>query len=155
LDFSPHFDSLGIHVILAEKQQRLCDDLLAIEDLHERLTAVVSRARRSPALTPAEHNDSTRVHGCVSVVWLLGELRDGRCYFRSDAEGPLVRGLVTLLCDFFSGATPEEIIRSESDPLAALQLLDNLSPTRRHGLTSVRAAIMAFAAAHQRVPENP
>lgn len=149
MDFRPHFDSLGIHVILAKKQQQLRDDLLGIEDIHERLAAVVNRGRRSPSLLAGERNDSFRVRGCISAVWLVGELREGRCYFRSDADGPLVKGLVALLCDFFSGATPVEIVASDMDPLAALELTENLSPTRRNGLASARAAILAFAQANQ------
>jgi cysteine desulfuration protein SufE len=140
---------LGIHVILAKKQQQLCDDLLGIEDVHERLAAVVNRARRSPALPNEERTDASRVRGCISAVWLVGDLREGRCYFRSDADGPLVKGLVALLCEFFGGATPAEIIATDTDPLAALGLMANLSPTRRNGLTSARAAIVAFAQANQ------
>jgi cysteine desulfuration protein SufE len=148
VDFSAVFDSLGIHVILAKKQQELCDGLLAIEDIHERLGAVVSRARTHPPLTAEERTDASRVRGCVSAVWLVGEMRDGRCYFRSDADGPLVRGLVGLLTDFFSGATPTEIVASSTDPLTALGLTANLSPTRRNGLASAKSAIVGFAAAH-------
>lgn len=148
MDFRPHFDSLGIHVILAKKQQQLCADLLGIEDVHERLATVVNRARRGPALASGERTDASRVRGCISAVWLVGEMRMGRCYFRSDADGPLVKGLVALLCDFFSGATPAEIVASDRDPLVALGLMANLSPTRRHGLTSARAAIVAFAQAN-------
>jgi cysteine desulfuration protein SufE len=149
LDFRSHFDSLGIHVILAKKQQQLRDDLLGIEDFHERLASVVKRGRRSPTVTAGERTDPFRVRGCLSAVWLAGELREGRCYFRSDADGPLVKGLVALLCDFFSGATPAEIVASDTDPLAALELVENLSPTRRNGLASARAAIVAFARASQ------
>ena len=141
-------------MILAKKQQQLCDDLLAIEDIHERLAAVVNRGRRAPTLSAAERTDPTRVRGCVSAVWVVGEVREGRCYFRSDADGPLVRGLVALICDFFSGATPDEIIASDLDPLVALRLMENLSPTRRNGLASTRSAIVAFAAAQPAAREK-
>jgi len=149
LDFRSLFDRLGIHVILANKQQQLCSDLLGIEDQHERLAAVVNRARRSAGLLAGERTDDTRVRGCISAVWLVGEMREGRCYFRSDADGPLVKGLVALVADFFSGATPAEILVSEEDPLVALELRDNLSPTRRNGLAAVRTGIVAFAREHQ------
>ncbi len=58
----------------------------------------------------------------------------------------MVRGLIALVSDFFSGATPAEILASDLDPLAALDLTRNLSPTRRNGLASTREAIRAFAA---------
>ena len=56
-----------------------------------------------------------------------------------------MRGLVTLLCDFYSGATPADIVTSDADPLETLGLARNLSPTRRNGLSSARATVRAFA----------
>ena len=49
---------------------------------------------RLAPLPPNERVDANRVRGCVSVVWLVGEIREERCYFRGDAESPVVRGLV-------------------------------------------------------------
>jgi cysteine desulfuration protein SufE len=136
-------------VTLAEKQQQLVDDLALIPDVHERLSAVVDRARRTPPLPEAERRDANRVPGCVSAVWLVSGMREGRCHFRADADGPLVRGLVAFLCEFFDGATPAEITSSGVDPLAALDLTRNLSPTRQNGLASVLAAIRRFAVVTQ------
>jgi cysteine desulfuration protein SufE len=60
-----------------------------------------------------------------------------------------VKGLLAFLCEFFSGATPAEILVSDADPLDSLGLAKNLSPTRRHGLASARATIRAFAENHR------
>jgi cysteine desulfuration protein SufE len=136
-------------VTLAEKQQQLIDDFAVIDDLQERLTVVVDRARKLPPLAESERIDAYRVRGCISLVHVVGELRNGRCYFHCEADSPLVRGLVALLCDFFSDAPPAEIAASDADPLAALDLIENLSPTRRNGLASARATILAFAKTHQ------
>jgi cysteine desulfuration protein SufE len=131
---------------LEEKQQQLTEDLLLIENAQERLSVVVDRARRLKPLPETERTDAHRVRGCVSQVWLVGELRDGRCHFRCDADGPLVKGLVALLCEYFNDALPAEILASDTEPLAALGLQENLSPTRQNGLAAVQAAIRSFAA---------
>lgn len=131
---------------LAEKQQQMIDDLLLIEDAQERLASIVDRARPRLAVSRAEHIDANRVRGCVSPVWLVSEFAEGRCNFRSDAESPLVRGLVALVCDLYSGATAAEIVATEPALLEQLGLLRTLSPTRLNGLRSVRAAIRDFAA---------
>ena len=132
-------------MFLAGKLQRLIDDLAIVDDPQERLSTVVDRAKRIPPLSAAERRDANRVRGCVSVVWLVGELRDGCCYFRSDAESPIVRGLVVALSEFFSGAPVNEVATSDLDPLDALDLTRNLSPTRRNGLAAARQAIREFA----------
>lgn len=133
---------------LAAKQQQMLADLLLIEDAQERLASIVDRARSRLAVSRSEHIDPNRVPGCVSPVWLIGEWRDGRCFFRSDAESPMVRGLVALLCDLYSGATPADIRATEPAILEQLGLLRTLSPTRLNGLRSVRACIRDFAARH-------
>ncbi|HUR59559.1 MAG TPA: SufE family protein [Opitutaceae bacterium] len=130
---------------LTQKLQRLVEDLAVLDDPQERLGLVVDRAKKIPPLPPADRTDANRVHACISVVWLIGELREGRCYFRSDAESPVVRGLVVLLCEFFSGFPPAALAASNVDPLDALGLTQHLSPTRRNGLAAARTAIRAFA----------
>lgn len=132
---------------LAEKQQHLIDDLAIIEDAQERFAAVVDRARTRPPLSATERTEDNRVKGCISLAWVVAELRDGRCYFRSDADSPLVRGLLALLCDLYSEATPAEVAATEPVSLEALGLTKNLSPTRLNGLRSVRAKIRDFAVA--------
>jgi cysteine desulfuration protein SufE len=133
-------------VFLTEKLQRLADNFAVLPDNQERLAALVDRVRRVPPLPAAERVEAHRVAGCVSLVWLVGELRPGgACRFRSDAESPLVRGLVAFVADFFSDAPAAEIAACDLDPLEALGLAADLSPTRRNGLAAVRAAIRAFA----------
>lgn len=124
-----------------------------MEDPQERLAFIIDRARSFPDLPSAQRTEAHRVPGCVSVVWLAGELREGRCYFRCAAESPMVRGLVAFVADFFSGFTPAEILATETDPLESLGIARNLSPTRRNGLTAARRAIRAFASEQQAIRE--
>ena len=132
-------------MFLTDKLQRVVDEFAMLEDPQDRLAAVIERAKRIPPLPATERTEANRVRACVSVVWLVSEIREGRCYFRSDAESPLVRGLVAFLCDFFTGAPVAEVAASEAQPLEALDLMRNLSPTRRNGLTAARNAIGTFA----------
>jgi cysteine desulfuration protein SufE len=137
-------------VFLDEKLQRVLDDLDLLEDPHERLAILVDRAKRIPPLPAEMRVDANRVRGCVSVVWLVGERQGDRCSFRGDAESPVVRALLVFLCDFFNGAPVGEVASSNLEPLDALGLNRNLSPTRRNGLAAARKAIRDFARA-----ENP
>jgi cysteine desulfuration protein SufE len=125
-----------------------------LEDSQERLAAVVERTRRQPHFSPAERSAQHRVPGCSSNVWLISELRDGRCFFRADADSPVVRGLVFLLADYFSSAKPAEIIADNTDPLEVVNLRRSLSSTRQHGLDAVRAAIKAFAQVQLATPSG-
>ena len=145
-------DNQPFLVFLADKLQHIVDSFAALEDPQERLGAVVDRGKKIPSFAPEDRTEANRVRGCVSIVWLIGETREGRCYFRSDAESPVVRGLLAFLCDFFNGASVAEVASSELEPLEALDLMRNLSPTRRNGLAAARKAIRDFA---RRSPSAP
>ena len=133
---------------LAEKQDALIDDLSIVDDRHERLSLVVERSRRAPSLPPADKTDANRVPGCVSPVWLAGEIRDGRLALRFDAESPMVKALVALMVELYDRATPAEIVSTEPTLFDVLGLSRDLSPTRRNGLASVRARIKSLAEKH-------
>lgn len=133
---------------LVEKQQQIIENYAIIDDPQERLAAVVDDARKMPLLTEGDRTEANRVKGCVSQAWIVAGLRDDRCSFRADADSPLVRGLLKLICDLYTGATPAEVATVEPLLFEELGLARNLSPTRLNGLRSVRAKIREFAGAH-------
>src|SRR4051812_9944571 len=112
---------------LAEKQRRLISNFEIISDHQERLTAAVERAKRAPALSAEYKITDNRVPGCTSPVWLVAENRGGILTFRSDAESPLVRALVLLLCDFYGGGTPADVAATDPHLFDTMGLTENLS----------------------------
>ena len=130
---------------LLQKQSDLIERYSVIPDPQERLAALISRKSKLPALTESERLDTALVHGCVSRVWLVGSYENGCCRYRIEADSPMVKGLVTLLCEIYDGAAPQEIIAVEPTVFEGLGIAKNLTPTRLNGLASVRRAIRAFA----------
>ncbi|MEO8353793.1 MAG: SufE family protein [Chthoniobacteraceae bacterium] len=129
----------------AARQSELIARLSIIEDSQERLAAVISRAKKWPVPDEAERTEETRVLGCSSRVWLVGEIRDGHCHFRIEADSPLVKGIATLVCEVYDGARAEDIVAHEPGVIEGLKFDRMLSPTRLNGLAAVRAVIRAFA----------
>lgn len=129
---------------LVSKQAGLIEDLNLITDPHERLAVVASRASQA-GLEEADKIDSNRVAGCISRVWLAGGLKEGRCIFHCDADSPMVKGLVALLCDLYSGHLPAEVIAVEPEVWAKCGFERLLSPTRLNGLQAVRERIRSDA----------
>lgn len=135
---------------VADQQARLIEDLGFIEDVQERLSAVVQRYAKV-ALPPEDKVDAHRVRGCVSSVWLVPSMQDGACHFGFDADSPMVKGLVGLLCEVYQGGSPAEVTATEPVLWQQLGFLKQLTPTRQNGLAAVRAAIKHFAETHASV----
>ena len=135
-------------VTLADKQHELTDTLVRLPGVAERLAWLVEQARQRPLL-PAEHRiDANRVEGCLARLWFVAEFRQGRCYFRSDSDSLIVKSIAGLLCDFYSGHRPEEILAHNPSFLTDLGIRQHITPNRRNALSSVWRKIVAFAEAH-------
>ena len=130
---------------LSEKQAQWIEGYQLIEDPQERLSAIVDRARGLPELDGERRTESNRIHGCVSQVWVQGEVQEGRCHFTMASDSAMVGGLVGLLVSLYSEHTPEEIVTTEPEILEALEFSRQITPTRMNGLAQVRLAIKAFA----------
>lgn len=131
---------------LREKQTELISDLNLIENAQERLS-VLSSYIPAVLLPEALRTPDLLVPGCVSRVWLQGELREGRCHFRCAAESPMVAGLVALLCHLYTDSAPAEVVAVEPEIWVGCSFHKVLSPTRLNGLTSMRNLMRDWAAA--------
>lgn len=136
-------------MILPLKLEELRANYEPFSDPQERMAMVVDAAPSRTRLPEAQRKEELRVKGCISAAWISAELVEGRCLFRCAADSPLVAGLLACLCDFFSDASAAEVAASDADPLAALGISRNLSPTRLNGLTNARRRIRELAAALQ------
>lgn len=131
---------------LAEKQRQLIEDLNLIPDVQERLSALTAYAARM-RLDPTQQIDANLVPGCVSRVWLHGQLREGLTRFDCEADSPMVKALAAVLCDLYSDATPAEVLAVEPEIWQQCQFTKMLTPTRLNGLANVRRLIREKAAA--------
>ena len=134
------------------KCDQLIEELLPFEDPLERFAYVIDRAKDAPGLDAAYKIDTFLIKGCISQLWVFPKFKDGKCYFQADSDASITKGTATLLCELYSGETPEEVIRVEPDFLSEVGITQHLSPNRRNGLTGVREKIKAYA---QHCLDNP
>ena len=130
---------------LVEKKQELIADLAHARGAQERLAWLVARARRQPPLEAAFKTEAFRVEGCLSKLWLVAERREGHCLFRCDSDSQIVKAIAGVLCEFYSGHAPAEILVHEPGFLGQLGITQHLTGNRRNALTRVWERIRAFA----------
>lgn len=130
---------------LEQKRADLIETIGLLPDGEERLAYLLSRGRKFPALEANLKTEDRLLPGCVSQLWLVPEFRGGLCYFRMDADALITKGIAAVVCDFYTGETPADIITMETDFLGEVGITQALSPNRANGLASLRQRIKAFA----------
>jgi cysteine desulfuration protein SufE len=130
---------------LEEKQAALIEEITLIPDAYERLGYIVERGKKATGLTDDLHIDSFKIQGCMSQLWVVPEFKDGRCFFHSDSDSAIVKGIAELLCDFYSDTSPEEVLENDAEFLSEVGITQHLSPNRRNGLSRIVESIQHFA----------
>jgi cysteine desulfuration protein SufE len=130
---------------LEEKKNTLIEEITLIPDAYERLGYVVERGKNAEGLTEDLRIDSFKIEGCMSQLWVVPEFKDKLCYFESESDSAIVKGIASLLCDFYSNAAPEEIVATDADFLGEVGITQHLSPNRRNGLSRIVESIQRFA----------
>jgi len=128
----------------------MIDDFAFLGDWEERYMHVIDMGKQLAPLQPHERNEATKVKGCVSQVWLVSTHQDRKIIFRGDSDAHIVKGLVAVTLEIFSGRTPEQILSMNAgDILKKLDLSEHLSPQRSNGLKAMIERINLEARAAQ------
>ena len=107
-----------------KKYQEFAETLEAIDDEEMRFEFILDLAKRYrddpfPSEWMTEEN---LMHGCMSKVWIVDRPRDGRHYFRGHSDAAIVKGLVSMMTEAFSGLTGEELQDLTLDHIRRLNL---------------------------------
>ncbi len=124
-----------------------------LDDWEDRYRYLIELGRGLEPLDDAAHNDSTKVRGCVSQVWL--ESRAGKddsggpvLHLKGDSDAHIVRGLVALLIALYSGQTATQILAADAEGLfETLGLSTHLTPQRSNGVHAMVERIKSDARA--------
>lgn len=117
------------------------DDFALLDEWEDRYRYVIELGEALPAFPDAARQDTNKVNGCVSQVWLVthtGEGPDPALRFEGDSDAHIVRGLVAIMLALFSGRRASEIVATDAEAtLRQLGLDEHLSPQRSNGLRSM------------------
>ena len=118
--------------------QDMIDDFQFLDDWEDRYMHVIDMGKSLPELTYEEKNETNKVRGCASQVWLITEKTGDRFTFRGDSDAHIVKGLVAIVIEIYSGRIASEILSLDAKTiLEQLGLSEHLSTQRANGLASM------------------
>lgn len=133
---------------LKQRSQKISEQFAGLQNWEDRYKKIIDMGKQLPEMPEDLKTEDHKVRGCQSQVWLHARLNDqGQIVFQGDSDALLVRGLVAMLLQIYSGATPQEIITTQPDFLKEIGFEGNLSPSRANGLFSMIKQIRYYATA--------
>jgi cysteine desulfuration protein SufE len=129
---------------------QMIDDFGFLDDWEDRMRYVIELGKALPDLPDTEKTAENKVQGCASQVWLsvsAGEGSDPVMTFRGDSDAFIVRGLVAIVLEAYSGRKASEVVAFDAlDLFKQIGLLEHLTAQRANGLRSMIQRIREEAA---------
>lgn len=124
---------------LTETAQDIRDEFEFLDDWETRYAHLIDLGKANAALAEHERNESTRVRGCASQVWLVSEAgQEDRLILRAESDAMIVSGLIALLIRLFSGQPAQDILAFEANTfLTEIGVAGALTAQRSNGLASM------------------
>ena len=118
--------------------EQLVETFEFLDDWEDRYRHVIDLGKAMPNMPEVLKVATTKVDGCASQVWLHLRTNDDVLTFVGDSDAIIVKGLIAILINLYSGLKLEEI--SGIDPvleLGRLGLNEHLSSQRSNGLRAM------------------
>ncbi|MEM8806028.1 MAG: SufE family protein [Cyanobacteria bacterium P01_G01_bin.38] len=108
-----------------------------IQDPKRRYEQLLWYAKKLEAFPAEAKTPDNKVRGCVSQVYIIAELDDGKVNYQGDSDAQITKGLVALLIAGLNGLPPEEIVQLEPDFIKDTHLDVSLTPSRANGFYNI------------------
>ena len=107
-----------------DKYQEYVNNLKLIDDEDMRFEYIIDIGKKTNGTEFPEvmKVDANLMHGCMSKVWIIDQVNNGRHYFSGFSDAIIVKGLVTMMTESFSGLTSEELKLLNEDHVRQLNL---------------------------------
>jgi cysteine desulfuration protein SufE len=128
---------------------RIVKRLKASSDPKRRYEYVLWLAKKLEPLPEEFRQDVFKVKGCVSQVYVVAQLQNGRLHWQGDSDAAITKGLLALLIEGLEGLEPVQAANLDPAFLAETGLQASLTPSRANGFLNILAMMKAQARALQ------
>ncbi len=126
---SPDFGSFELNKIVSK--------LSKCSDPRKRYEYLLFLAKKLPSLPSESLDNAIKVKGCISQVYVLGEIKDGRLFWKGFSDALITKGMLSLLIIGLNNLTPSEIVSIDPGFIPATGLSNSLTPSRVNGFMNI------------------
>jgi cysteine desulfuration protein SufE len=119
----------------------IVNDFELLGDWDQRYQYLVELGERLPEMPAELRSEEHRVKACMSRVWVAAYPdpgASGLIRYHGDCDTAIIKGVVGLLVELFSGLRPQQVMELDVDRLfERIRLGEHLSPSRHVGVYAI------------------
>ena len=129
----------------SDSLDNLIERLQSTSDPKRRYEYILWLAKSLPALTEDLHLEATKVKGCISEVYVLGILLNGKIQWKGYSDALITKGLLAFLIKGLNDLTPFEVASIDEKFIEMTGLSKSLTPSRANGFLNIFLKMKAQA----------
>jgi cysteine desulfuration protein SufE len=130
-----------------EIEKEIVEEFSLFDSWEDKYEYIIDMGKKLEVLDDQYKADENKVRGCQSTVWLVGEKKDGRIFYKADSDAVIVKGLISMLIRVLSGQKPDDIINAKLDFIREIGMVGHLAQTRSNGLLAMVKQMKNYALA--------
>ena len=119
--------------------------LQSTSDPKRRYEYILWLAKSLPLLTEDLRLETTKVKGCISEVYVLGILLNGKIQWKGYSDALITKGLLAFLIKGLNDLTPFEVLSINEKFIEMTGLSKSLTPSRANGFLNIFLKMKAQA----------
>jgi len=131
--------------------QKRFEQFKKIPDHNKRFERIIELGKRLPDFSDDSKTEENKVYGCASLVYVLGELKEGKIYYQGWSNSHLVKGLLALLVEGMSGSETDSILDINPQFMEDMGLAQTLTASRANGFLNTFTKMQAIAKNYKNV----
>ena len=133
------------HKFGSEVLDSMVDRLKSTQDPRKRYEFVIWLGKKLTPMPPELQSKELKVKGCMSEVYVLGELVQGQIQWQGYSDALITKGLLALLIQGLNGLTPEQVLAVDQSFIAETGLQASLTPSRANGFLNILLSMKSQA----------
>ena len=129
----------------SDSLDNLIERLQSTSDPKRRYEYILWLAKSLPKLTEELHLETTKVKGCISEVYVLGILLNGKIQWKGYSDALITKGLLAFLIIGLNDLTPFEVLSINESFIEMTGLSKSLTPSRANGFLNIFLKMKAQA----------
>ena len=121
----------------SDSLDNLIERLQSTSDPKRRYEYILWLAKSLPILTEDLHLETTKVKGCISEVYVLASILNGKIQWKGYSDALITKGLLAFLIKGLNDLTPFEVLSINEKFIEMTGLSKSLTPSRANGFLNI------------------
>ena len=121
----------------SDSLDNLIERLHSTSDPKRRYEYILWLAKSLPLLNEDLHLETTKVKGCISEVYVLGILFNGKIQWKGYSDALITKGLLAFLIKGLNNLTPFEVLSIDEKFIEMTGLSKSFTPSRAIGFLNI------------------